>query len=297
MQVDVLGWEQTVEDATAAAQRAADAGVSRFWLPRLVGIDPLVTLGVVAARVPAIGLGAGVVPIQTMHPMVVAQQALTLSQVSEGRFTLGVGLSHRPIVEGMWGLPFDRPVTRMAEYLDALVPLLERRAVSATGETVSAHGALDIAAPPVEVVVAALGPQMLRLAGRRGAGTITWMVGPRTLESLTIPELCAAAEAAGRPGPQVIAGFPLCVTTDRDTARERAAARYSVYGALPSYRAMLDREGAAGPEDTAIIGPPGEVVERLGALYAIGVTRVALSPFGSRREREEAWEVIADTVR
>jgi 5,10-methylenetetrahydromethanopterin reductase len=297
MRIDVLGWERTVDDAVGAAQRARAAGAATYWLPRVDGIDPLIALAVVAARGPEIGLGVGVVPIQTTHPMVVAQQALTMSQASGGRFTLGVGLSHRPVVEGMWGLPFDRPITRMSEYLDALLPLLDERYVSAAGDTVTAHGALDIAAPPVEVLVAALGPQMLRLAGRRVAGTITWMVGPRTLASLTIPELRDAAEAAGRPSPRVIAGFPVCVTEEIATARERAAARYQIYGVLPSYRTMLDREGAAGPEDVALIGPPDAVAERLDVLWGLGVSRVAVSPFGSRAERAATWVLIEQLCR
>jgi len=174
------------------------------------------------------------------------------------------------------------------------VPLLEHRGVSVTGQTVSAHGALDVAASPVEVVVAALGPQMLRLAGRRAAGTITWMVGPRTLEAFTIPEVRRAAEEAGRDRPEVIAGFPVCVTDDAPRALERAAARYGFYGSLPSYRAMLDREGAAGPADVAIVGSRAAVADRLLTLESIGVTRVAVSPFGSRPEREEAWGMLAE---
>jgi F420-dependent oxidoreductase-like protein len=292
VRVDILGWERSVEDAIAAARQAEDAGASTYWLPRLLGLDPIVTLAAVARHVPSLGLGAGVVPVQTMHPMTLAQQALTLSAASGGRFTLGVGLSHRPVVEGMWGLSFDRPITRMSEYLDALLPLLGEGRVAVSGETVTAVGSVDIDAPPVPVLVAALGPQMLRLAGRRAAGTLTWMVGPGTLAALTVPTIRAAAEEAGRPEPEIVAGFPVCVTDDPARARERAAARYQLYGHLPSYRAMLDREGAAGPADVAVVGSPAEVAERLADLLGLGVTGVAASPFGSRPERQATWEVL-----
>jgi F420-dependent oxidoreductase-like protein len=292
MRIDLLGWERSVDDAVAAAERAAGAGIATYWLPRTDGIDPLVALTVVANRVPSMGIGVGVVPIQTTHPMVLAQQALTLSQASRGRFTLGVGLSHRPVVEGMWGLPFDRPITRLAEYLDVLLPLLSEGRVSAAGETVTGHGSIDVDAAVPDVLIAALGPQMLRLAGRRAAGTITWMTGPQTLRRLTLPTLRRAAQEAGRPEPQVVAGFAVCVTDDRATARERAAARFQVYGILPSYRAMLEREGAAGPEDVALIGSADEVAARFGELIELGVTSVAVSLFGSRSERAATWALI-----
>lgn len=292
MRIDLLGWERSVDDAVTAAEHAAGAGIATYWLPQVDGIAPLIALTVVASRVPSLGVGVGVVPIQTTHPMVLAQQALTLSQVSRGRFTLGVGLSHRPVVEGMWGLPFDRPITRLAEYLDVLLPLLREGRVSATGDTVTGRGSIAVEAPVPDVLVAALGPQMLELAGRRAAGTMTWMVGIQTLRDLTLPTLHRAAREAGRPRPQVVAGFAVCVTEDRATARERAAARFRIYGQLPSYRAMLDREGAAGPEDVAIIGPPDEVAGRFGALAELGVTSVAVSPFGSRSERAATWALI-----
>jgi F420-dependent oxidoreductase-like protein len=296
VRIDILGWERSVDAAVAAAQQASDSGATTYWLPRLLGLDPIVTLAVVASQVPGLGLGAGVVPVQTMHPTTLAQQALTLSVASGGRFTLGVGLSHRPVVEGMWGLAFDRPITRMSEYLDALLPLLSEGHVAARGETVTAIGSVDIDGPPVSVLVAALGPQMLRLAGRRAEGTLTWMVGPETLAALTVPTVRAAAEEAGRPEPAVIAGFPVCVTDDRARALERAAARYQLYGRLPSYRAMLDREGAGGPADVAVVGSAVEVGERLAELVEIGVTGVAVSLFGSRAEREETWRLLSDLV-
>jgi alkanesulfonate monooxygenase SsuD/methylene tetrahydromethanopterin reductase-like flavin-dependent oxidoreductase (luciferase family) len=119
-------------------------------------------------------------------------------------------------------------------------------------------------------------------------------VGPATLAALTVPTVRAAAEEAGRPQPEVVAGFPVCVTEDRARALERAAARYQLYGQLPSYRAMLDREGAAGPADVAVVGSAEEVGERLGGLPEIGVTGVAVSPFGSRSEREETLRLLAD---
>jgi 5,10-methylenetetrahydromethanopterin reductase len=216
--------------------------------------------------------------------MVMAEQAMTTSLLTGGRFTLGIGLSHQPVVEGMWGYSFDKPLRHAREYLDALMPLLAGDAVSVSGETITARGKLEIDAPEPPVLLAALGPQMLRLAGARCAGTITWMTGARTLASLTVPTISEAAAEAGRPAPQVVAGFPIWVTDDVEAARANAAQTFVVYGHLPSYRAMLDHEGLGGPEDLAIIGDEAACGARLDELAAAGVTQLAASEFASHPE-------------
>ena len=154
----------------------------------------------------------------------------------------------------MWGIPWDRPVRRLSEYLDGLLPLLAGEQVDAPGQTVTTRGQLRVPgaeAPPV--YVAALGPQLLRVAEQRTAGTITWMTGPRTLAGHTVPTLNAAAAEAGRQA-EVFAALPVCVTDDVAKARELAAEAYAPYGTVPSYQAMLRREGVAAPEDLALIG-------------------------------------------
>ena len=182
----------------------------------------------------------------------------------------------------------------MNEYLDVLLPLLEDRQVSSRGSVVSGEWWIQADAPQVPVVLAALGPQMLRLAGRRAAGTLTWMVGPKTLAELTVPTIKDAASEAGRPEPSIHASYPVCVTTEVDAARERAAKVYKLYGVLPSYRTMLDREGASGPEDLAVIGEAGYVRERLVEIDEAGATAVGVDIFGRRAEREATWDLIAE---
>jgi F420-dependent oxidoreductase-like protein len=261
-------------------------------VPQIFGLDALTALAVVAAEVDGIGLGTSVVPTYPRHPMALAQQALTVNQVSGGRLTLGIGLSHQPVVEGMWGIPFDRPLRHMADYLEILMPLLAGERVSHTGEAVTGRGEVEVAADPCPVVVAALGPRMLELAGRRTDGTLTWMVGPRTLAEHTVPTIAAAAESAGRGAPQVIVGVPVCVTDDPADARQRASTIYAIYGQLPSYRAMLDREGIEAPEEIAVIGGAGEVGERLNGLVEAGATLVAASEFGNAGEREATRDLL-----
>ena len=154
--------------------------------------------------------------------MMLAAQALTTQAISGGRLTLGIGLSHQLVIEGMFGHSFEKPVRHMREYLSILMPLIHEGTVSCRGETLSANGSLNIAgATPFPVLIAALGPKMLELAGTAADGTITWMTGPATLESHTVPAITKAAEQAGRPPPRLCVGLPVCVTDDPDRARER----------------------------------------------------------------------------
>ena len=178
-----------------------EEGFARVWMSQMPYEPDLLTVLAVALReVPDIEVATGVVPIQNQHPMQMAQRALTVSLVSGGRFVLGLGMTHQAVTEGMWGIPWDKPVRRLNEYLDGLLPLLAGQPAAATGETVTTRGALMIAgAPRPEVYIAALGPQLLKIAGRRTAGTCTWMTGPKTLAGHVSPTLRQAAADAGRP--------------------------------------------------------------------------------------------------
>jgi len=263
--------------------QARDDGFARVWMTQMpYDVDLLTVLAAAMHEVSDIKVGSGVVPIQNQHPMLMAQRALTLNQIAGGRFTLGVGVTHRAVTEGMWGISWDRSVRRLSEYLDGLLPLLAGEPVNATGEMLTTRGALQISgAPTPEVYVAALGPQMLRLAGRRTAGTITWMTGPKTLKEHIGPTLRAAAGEAGRPegSVSVAAALPVAVTDDAAGARSLAAKEFAMYGQLPSYRAMLDREGYAGPEDAALIGDEATVRDRLDEVRAASVDEFVAIPF------------------
>jgi len=267
---------------------ARDDGFARVWMTQMpYDLDLLTVLAAAMHEVSDIKVGSGVVPIQNQHPMLMAQRALTLNQIAGGRFTLGVGVTHRAVTEGMWGIPWDRSVRRLSEYLDGLLPLLAGEQVNATGEMLTTRGALQISgAPAPEVYVAALGPQMLRLTGRRTAGTITWMTGPKTLKEHIGPTLRTAADEAGRPkgSVSVAAALPVAVTDDVAAVRSLAAKEFVMYGQLPSYRAMLDREGYAGPEDAALIGDEATVRERLDEVRAASVDEFVAIPFDPSSE-------------
>lgn len=276
-------------DATIAnLAQLRDEGFGRVWMSQLPFEPDLLTVLAVALReVDGIEVASGVVPIQNQHPMQMAQRALTVSLASGGRFVLGLGMTHAAVTEGMWGIPWDKPVRRLNEYLDGLLPLLAGEPADAVGETVTTRGALMIpGAPRPDVYIAALGPQLLRLAGRRTSGTCTWMTGPTTLGDHISPTLRQAAADAGRPesAVRVVAALPVSVTDDVDAARRQAAEQFAMYGTLPSYRAMLDREGYAGPEDAAIIGDEQTVSQRLDELAAAGVDEFVGAPFDESAE-------------
>ena len=178
-------------------------------------------------------MGTAVVPVHPRHPVALAQQALTVNRVLGGRLALGLGVSHRILVEGSWGLSFDRPVSYLSEYLDALLPLLNERRVSVAGERVSAHSELDIDSPPCPVFIAALGPRMLALAGRTTSGTITWMVGAHTIRDLTAPVINEARGRSRAGRSRGGGGAAVCVTGDSSDARARAAAPFASTASFP----------------------------------------------------------------
>ena len=287
-QLGDAGSSNPVDACVRNVAQLHDEGFRRLWMSQMPYEPDLLTILAVALReVPDIEVASGVVPIQNQHPMQMAQRALTVSLVSGGRFTLGIGMTHQAVTEGMWGIPWDKPVRRLNEYLDGLLPLLAGEAADATGQIVTTRGALMIAgAPKPDVYIAALGPQLLRIAGRRTAGTCTWMTGPKTLAGHVSPTLRQAAADAGRPedAVRVVAALPVSVTDDVDGARKRAAEQFSMYGVLPSYRAMLDREGYAGPEDAAIIGDEATVRDRLAELKEAGVDEYVGATFDSSPE-------------
>jgi F420-dependent oxidoreductase-like protein len=290
--------EQPFDKVVGQVRSLNEAGIEMAWCSQIFGYDALTLLTAIGREVPNIELGTAVVPTYPRHPVMLAGQALTVQAATGGRLTLGVGLSHQIVIEHVFGQSFEKPARHMKEYLSVLVPLLEGEQVSFLGEVVQAStfGPMQIAAPAPPVLVAALGSVMLGLAGRMASGTITWMTGPDTLESHVIPTIRDAAGDAGRPAPRIAVGLPVCVTDDASSAREKAAEVFSVYEHLPSYRAMLDREGAAGPADVAIVGSQSEVISQIRRLAAIGTTHFCGVPFGSDSQINETVAILASLV-
>ncbi|MEK7292018.1 MAG: TIGR03564 family F420-dependent LLM class oxidoreductase [Actinomycetota bacterium] len=272
----------TIDDIISEAKLVEQDGFFSYWMSQIFSHDALTVLALVGRSVPRIELGTSVVPTYPRHPMMIAQQSHTVNAAIDGRLCLGIGLSHKVVIEGMMGMSFDKPVRHLREYLSILGPLSKTQKVSFSGEVYTTHAELAIAgAKPFGIVVAALGEQMLRLTAAMADGTLTWCTGPKTLASHVVPTIRTAAKELGRPTPRVIAALPVCVTKDVAGSRERAAKVFAIYGQLPSYRAMLDHEGVAGPAEIGIFGSASEVVDRISDLDAIGVTDFAAAEFGA----------------
>jgi len=292
----------TIDDIVEEARQAREFGAHTFWSSQIFGHDALTALAIVGREVPGIELGTAVVPTYPRHPWVMAQQALSTSAAINSRGTgglcLGIGLSHRVVVESMWGLSYDKPVRHLREYLSVLMPLLEGQPVKFEGEEYRVQGGLAaVGSSRPSVVVAALGPQMLRITGAMADGTSTWCVGPKTLRELTIPTLRQAAADAERPEPRVVCALPVCVTDDVDGSRRRAAQVFAVYDTLPSYKTMMDREGVDGPGGLAICGTEAEVRDQIDELRSIGVTDFNAGVYTSDPdERARTMAVLKDLV-
>ena len=285
----------TVDDLTDRVRAAADLGIGGVWVPQTAAIDTLTALAVVADRVPGIAVGSAVVPIQGRHPIALALQALTLADVAGAeRVTLGIGVTHKPVSEGWFGIPYGEVVGLAAETLEALEGLLAaERTADVAGEHLTARITLGMPVDPPGLVVAALGPKMLDLAGRHSDGTVTWMTGPVALERDVVPRLAAAAEAAGRGAPRVIVGLPVCVTDDVDAARERLAPMMAGPVHMNSYRRMVEAEGIADPVDLVVMGDEATVVDRIEGLAAAGATELLANVVGGRDERLQTLELLA----
>jgi 5,10-methylenetetrahydromethanopterin reductase len=264
-------------------ERADGAGLHAVWMPNVSsrGFDAPMALALAGARTRRIELGTFVVPTFTRHPVVMAQQALTAQAATGGRFVLGIGLSHKVAMEGQLGFDFSRPIRHMREYLTCLEALFTGQPVDFTGEEFRIRNFTLVPPPgvtPPPIIVAALGPQMLRLAGRLSAGTAVWVGGPRYVAEAA-KAIGAAGREAGRPAPRVLASVPVCVTDRGPAVRETAAQFFARYGQLPSYRAILDKEGVGGAEEVALIGDEAEVRAGIAAFAAAGATDFAAAVF------------------
>ena len=268
------GASATIDEIIATAQDAEARGFATLWMANIFSFDAISTLSIAGRETHRIGLGTAVTPTYPRHPTAIAQQALTAAAATGNRFTLGIGLSHKIVIEDMLGLSYAQPARHMREYLAVLMPALRGEVVNFDGEQYRVHNlALTVGgAEPPPVVLAALGPVMLRIAGELANGTNTWMVGPKTMENHIVKRLTAAASGAGRPDPTVVGGVPIALTTRPDEARETLAKNLAIYGQLPSYRAMLDREGAGGPADIAILGDENALRGGIERFRSAGVT-------------------------
>ena len=279
------------------AATARDAGLASYWLADHPsgGFDAITALALAGQSVPDLELGTAIVPSFPRHPMALAAQALTVNEALNGRFTLGIGLSHASMMQEL-GIEFAKPIRHLREYLSILGPLLTEGRVEFSGELLSSTARVfKKPAEPVRLLVAALGPQALKVTGRLADGTTLAWVGEKTIREHIVPTISDAAAAAGRPAPRVLATLPLCVTQQPAKVREVIDANLGSYGQLPSYRAMFEREGVSSPSGVAVVGSRSEVEDHIGRIAAAGATDFAPTIFGlTPQERQESMELLTE---
>lgn len=285
---------KTLDEVIGWARAAADAGLAGIWLGEHRGWDALTTLALVGREVPGIELGTAVVLTYPQHPFTMASHALTVQAATGNRLRLGIGPSHAPLIEGQYGYPFERPARHVREYLEVLRPLLRGEEVAYDGAAVHAAGSVQAPgaeAPPL--LLAALGPVMLRIAGELADGTVTAWAGPSAIEDHVVPRITRAAEAAGRPAPRIIAGPLVMVTDDPDDARRRITEGLGVAMTLPSYKAILERGGASSVTDVVAVGDEKTVERELRRYADAGATDVVAALYGTPEEQRRTLETLA----
>jgi F420-dependent oxidoreductase-like protein len=271
-------------DAIVASCRKAESdGFATLWFANIFGFDAMTLAALGGGVTRRIEIGTAVVPTYSRHPFYCAQQALSTQAALSGRFVLGLGPSHKIVIENILGLSYEKPARHVREYVSVVKQLFESGKTAFAGETLNVRASLTVACgSPPPLLIGALGPRMRRVAGSLCDGTITWMTGPRTLETQVGPGVRAAAREAGRPAPRIVAGIPVVVTSDPAGARETASRLFAIYGSLPSYRAMLDAEGVAGPGDLVVAGDERAIEAAVRRFADAGVTdfHAAIFPHG-----------------
>jgi len=286
--------DQMVNDARAADE----AGFATAWIPQLPqDFDAMTAVALMGRETSRIELGTAVVPLQSRHPIALGQQALSVQAVCGGRFSLGVGPSHHWIIDSMLGLPYEQPAKLVEEYLDVFDAMFAGpNPVDVENDRFRIHNPLDVTDLPVPVLLAALGPVMLRIAGERAAGTVLWMADERAIADHVVPRITKAAEGAGRSAPRVVAGVAvcLCASDEVEGAIERAndALGHAEYS--PNYQRLLEQGDASDVGDMAAIGTEADIERRLRSYASAGTTDFSarILPLGKGRE-----EIVASSRR
>jgi len=286
------------------AEAAETAGFTSIWVPQVPNeFDALTAVALMGRATSHVELGTAVMPIQTRHPIAMAQQALSNQAVCEGRFTLGLGPSHHWIVADMLGLAYERPAHQVRNYLEVLnAAFAGPGPVDVENDEYQVHNPLDVTdIVPTPILLAALAPVMLRIAGEMASGTILWMADERAIGEHVLPRITRAAAAAGRAAPRIVAGVPvaLCRNDDVDAARARANKVLGHAEYSPNYQRLIEHGDATDVGDICAAGDESAVVARLCSFRDAGVTdlSVRVLPLGTDRDaRIESWQRTHDFV-
>jgi len=290
-----------LEDLITQFSQAESMGFHSAWVANIFGFDALTLCALGARETTTLELGTAVMPTYSRHPLYMVQQALSTQAAAGGRFVLGLGPSHKLVIEDLLGLSYAKPARHVREYVTIAKQLIDERKCAFDGETYRVHASLDVVADPCPVLIGALGPVMRRICATLTDGTITWMTGPRTLGETLVPDIQRLAKEAGRSAPRVVAGFPVVLTDDPDGAKAAASQMFAIYGQLPSYRAMLDAEGLEAPGEIAVAGDEKAIEAAIAGLASSGVTdfNAAVFPFGPDPKASVArtWELLSSLAK
>ncbi|WP_242545753.1 TIGR03564 family F420-dependent LLM class oxidoreductase [Amycolatopsis sp. MtRt-6] len=295
--------KNVADRATELAREAEQQGIGTVWFNQPATHDAVVLAAVVGREVPRISVGTAVVPMHPRHPQLLASAAKTAQAATHGRFRLGLGLGAPDLLTHAYGLPYPPPITHLREYLTALRPLLAGEVTPYEGTTLKSHPvgptAVAGAEPEIPLIVAAMGPQALRVAGELADGTMPFLAGPRTLAEHIVPRITEVATRAGRPAPQVIAAVPVIVTDDVDQARAAAIAHLAFYDSIPSYRRVVEMEGADRAVELALIGDEATVAAGLRRYAEAGATEitVAYTDIAREEDRRRTWQLAGELTR
>jgi F420-dependent oxidoreductase-like protein len=291
--------DNSIDNLIAQTGQAAAAGIRSVWFSQQLENDAVSVAALAGRAVPEVAVGTSVVPIFPRNPLVLGGQAQTAQAATHGRFSLGIGLGAKTILEPTYGTPYPPPVRHLREYLTVLRQMFSGEQVAFDGEILNLHPAWPTGLPgsgPIPLLVAAMGPQALRVTGELADGTLPYLAGPRAIAQEIVPVITKAAEAAGRPSPRIIAFISAVVTDDVDAVREIAAGQLAFYDKIPSYQRIIEAEGVAGAAELAVIGDEEFVAAAVQRYYDAGATEVVVTQAGIRstEDRLRTWQLLGE---
>ncbi|MFH9659701.1 TIGR03564 family F420-dependent LLM class oxidoreductase [Streptomyces sp. NPDC017248] len=289
-----------IDTIVRLAREARASGLTSAWFGQTFSYDSPALAAIVGREVPGLQVGTSAIPVFGRHPLLVASQAQTAQAATGGRYHLGLALGTKHFTETGFGIPYERPIARLREFLTALRPLLETGSTDFHGELLTASTPLPAtvpgAEPPVPVLVAAMAPQALRVAGTLADGILPLLAGPRALAEHIVPAVTAAAEAAGRPAPRIVAFVPGVVTSDAEKVRRTAVETLSFYERFPSYQRVIELSGGTRAVDVAVIGDEEHVAAGVRRYRDAGATEVVFTAtdLGGEADQRRTFALLGE---
>ncbi|AJC61233.1 LLM class F420-dependent oxidoreductase [Streptomyces sp. 769] len=287
-----------IDASVQLAREAAAAGLRSVWFGQTFGADSPQLAAIAGREVPGLHVGTSAIPVFGRHPLVVSSQAQTAQAATHGRYHLGLALGTKLLTEGGFGIPFERPIARLREFLTALRQLTETGSADFHGELLTATTPVPARVPGAEsgvpLLVAAMGPQALRVSGELADGILPYLAGPRALAEHIVPAVTAAAEAAGRPAPRIVALVNGVVTDDVEAVRAKVAENLRFYEQVPSYARSIELSGGRRAVDVAVIGDEKAVAAEVQRYRDAGATEVVFvgTEVAGDADRRRTWELL-----